>query len=179
MKRKGILIAVCTVVVGLLGIQAVSADSLKPSPVSIEVYASELFTQDDASFLYTEGIGGGAGISIPLPRFLFMAGCQLYSAESNNIWTDTYTILSVESGLGYPLYDNGTGSLHATFSYGLIAHWNQTTWYVNQKGEAGLRFAYQVNERFRPYIEGSVLLMFARPDQTMMYCGSLGIQYTI
>ncbi len=150
-----------------------------PSDMNIGVYASRLSTGEDASYLYSTGYGGGAEFTLSSSRFLFQLDTEVYTAESNNIWSDTYTILSASGGVGLTLFQLGESEISSTLRYGLIAHWNETQWYFNQKGEAGLRLTHQLSDTLRPFIEANVLLMFASPASAVLYNAAVGIQYTI
>lgn len=151
-----------------------------PSPWRLGGVGAMLFNGKDAAHLYTNSFGGGVELSANYPKFIFSASAEAHVAQSNNtIWADRYTILMLTGGVGYPIVNSKKSELDVVGRYGLIVHHNNNNWYFNQRAAVGLRYSYGISERLRPFIEGDVGVMFTKSLVTMMYNGSVGLQYTL
>jgi len=163
----------------LVGVYALPGQTVEASPsVSMSLFGDQRFTNDDASYLYTKSMGGGIEFAVDTSNLRLLANLQAHAAESNNVWTDMYTILSASGGLGYTFFNSRGHQLTATCKYGVIAHFTGNSWYLNQKGEAGLRLSNQMSPHMAPFVEATVALMLSAPENTILYNGSAGIQYT-
>lgn len=174
--QRIIVLGICLFV----SLHTLIAQSESPTPsINFSVFGGKLFTNEEAAHLYTDSIGGGAEISTTISNLRLLANGQVFTAKSNNVWTDSYTILSATGGLGYTIQTFKHNEIAATCKYGVIIHYNGSTWYLNQRGEIGLRLCHQTSAKFCPFLEGNVVMMFATPDNTILYNGTVGIQYEI
>lgn len=140
----------------------------------------------DHLYQYSYGAGLESTISLPFKRNLsLVVDLEAQFANSNNIWTDFYTLLGGSVGLGYRFQLGNNFQMIPSLSYGVLAHHceecldgtDKKTWYTAQQATAVVRFEFPIRQSMLAYLRIQARLMIEQENTGLLYGAGTGIRF--
>ncbi|MPM39096.1 hypothetical protein SDC9_85728 [bioreactor metagenome] len=155
---------------------------------TLGLYATAYTSTNTIDHLYQYSCGAGleSTISLPFNRNLsLVVDLDAQYANSNNIWTDSYTLLGGSMGLGYRFQLGNNFQMIPSLSYGVLAHHceecldgtDKKTWYTAQQATAVVRFEFPIRQSMLAYLRIQARLMIEQENTGLLYGAGTGIRF--
>ncbi len=140
----------------------------------------------DHLYQYSCGAGSESTISLPFNRNLsLVVDLDAQYANSNNIWTGSYTLLRGSVGLGYRFQLGNNLQMIPSLSYGVLSHHceecldgtDKKTWYTAQQATAVVRLEFPISQSMLAYLRIQARLMIEQENTGLLYGAGTGIRF--